>query len=241
LVERIRLVRPVAVGRRSGQFIKSGGRVGTYYPDAVASDLLIAMRGDPQARLRRDGKGSVPLDIATLRPFLVNAWRLTPPQRSRAVAHPCPMSPEVVGRLIDLYSLPGDLVVDPYAGAGTTGWEAARRGRHAVLCEREPQFVDLIRSLGSVRSLDEESPDAARRIQVPSAQLWLPLSAPIEAATSAAYAAIAKGRATTARHRSMAARLSQLLGVAVPPELMALSLATERQYVASTRRTAVSV
>lgn len=40
--------------------------------------------------------------------------------------------PEIPRRLIRMFSVVGDTVLDPFAGTGTTLWEASRLGRHAV-------------------------------------------------------------------------------------------------------------
>jgi DNA modification methylase len=39
----------------------------------------------------------------------------------------------------------GDLILDPLAGTGTTGFAAKMLGRDFVLIEKNPQYVQLIR------------------------------------------------------------------------------------------------
>ena len=46
---------------------------------------------------------------------------------------------------------PGGVVLDPFAGSGTMGIAALREGRSAVLIERKPEYLDIIR-----RRLDGE-------------------------------------------------------------------------------------
>ena len=41
-------------------------------------------------------------------------------------------------------SKPGDTVLDPFGGSGTTGKVAIELGRRAVLCELNPEYVNLI-------------------------------------------------------------------------------------------------
>jgi site-specific DNA-methyltransferase (adenine-specific) len=64
----------------------------------------------------------------------------TPGEGSRA-RHPHQAPQSVIKRLIKLYSAPGDLVVDPFAGSGQTLETACRLGRSAVGYEIEPNRV----------------------------------------------------------------------------------------------------
>ncbi len=44
-----------------------------------------------------------------------------------------------------MHSDPGDLVVDPFAGSGTTGEAAARLGRDYLLVDENPDAVRVMR------------------------------------------------------------------------------------------------
>lgn len=48
-------------------------------------------------------------------------------------------------RCIKAGSKPGDRVLDPFGGSGTTGMAAARLGRSATLCEINPEYARLAR------------------------------------------------------------------------------------------------
>jgi len=58
-------------------------------------------------------------------------------------AHPGKMLPELARRIIGEYSTPGQLVVDPLAGIGTTVVEAALLDRQAIGVELEARWVTL--------------------------------------------------------------------------------------------------
>ncbi len=50
--------------------------------------------------------------------------------------------------LVRLVTPPGGLVLDPFAGTGTTGEAAFREGFRAVLIEREPEYqADIARRM----------------------------------------------------------------------------------------------
>jgi hypothetical protein len=63
-----------------------------------------------------------------------------------STAHPAKMLPAVAAYAIAHYSRPGDLVLDPMCGIGTTLVEAVHAGRRAVGVEYEPHWVDVSRA-----------------------------------------------------------------------------------------------
>ncbi len=63
-----------------------------------------------------------------------------------STAHPAKMLPAVVAHAVAHYTRPGDLVLDPMCGIGTTLVEAVRAGRRAVGIEYEPHWVDIARA-----------------------------------------------------------------------------------------------
>lgn len=89
------------------------------------------------ARLDR-GAGRVWLS-AQRGPLAQRRDRLTPD----SVEHPARMLPDLAARIIDTYSRPGELVLDPMCGIGTTLVQAVRAGRRAVGIELESRWVRL--------------------------------------------------------------------------------------------------
>lgn len=57
--------------------------------------------------------------------------------------HPCQFPEALVERLIAATTNPGDTVLDPFAGSGTTGAVASRLGRHAILVEQNLEYAAL--------------------------------------------------------------------------------------------------
>jgi modification methylase len=60
--------------------------------------------------------------------------------------HPAKMLPAIAARAIAIYTEPGDLVVDPMAGIGSTLVEAVHLGRDALGVEYETRWADLARA-----------------------------------------------------------------------------------------------
>src|SRR5579884_4176582 len=63
-----------------------------------------------------------------------------------STAHPGKMLPALAARIVAEYSYPGDLVVDPMCGTGTTMVEAAILARRAVGLELEAKWAELSRA-----------------------------------------------------------------------------------------------
>lgn len=70
-----------------------------------------------------------------------NVWTIA--SQPFSGAHFATMPPELAERCIKAGSKPGDLVLDPFGGAGTTGLVADRLGRDAVLCELNPAYAAI--------------------------------------------------------------------------------------------------
>jgi modification methylase len=72
------------------------------------------------------------------------------------------MLPEIARRAIEAYSEPGDLVVDPMCGIGTTLVEAIHAGRHAVGVELEDRWATLAE--GNAALAREQGADGRARV-----------------------------------------------------------------------------
>ena len=58
-------------------------------------------------------------------------------------SHPTEKAVKVIAPLIQAYSNPGDLVLDPFAGSGTTAVAAALSGRDYLSIELEQKYCQL--------------------------------------------------------------------------------------------------
>jgi len=55
--------------------------------------------------------------------------------------HICPMPLDLIERCLTLYSSPGDVVLDPFSGVGSTGYTAVRMGRKFFGTELKPEYA----------------------------------------------------------------------------------------------------
>ena len=69
-------------------------------------------------------------------------WRI-PAVSARKIGHPAPFPEELPERLIKLYTYRGDVVLDPFAGSGTSCVAALKNGRTYVGYEIEEEYVGL--------------------------------------------------------------------------------------------------
>lgn len=63
-----------------------------------------------------------------------------------SVKHPAKMLPAIVAHAVHAYTRPGDLVLDPMCGIGTTLVESLHLGRRAVGVEYEARWAELART-----------------------------------------------------------------------------------------------
>ncbi|MGN5596004.1 DNA-methyltransferase [Stutzerimonas nitrititolerans] len=59
--------------------------------------------------------------------------------------HPCQFPVALIERLVLALTNPGDNVLDPYLGVGSSAIAALKHGRHAYGCDVMPEYVDVAR------------------------------------------------------------------------------------------------
>ncbi len=102
----------------------------------LSERVIIASKG--QFARGRDGAGTQSKD--EFMESTMDLWEL-PTESARRVGHPAPFPVELPQRLIELYTYPGDLVLDPFMGSGSTAVAAVRTGRHYVGYDTDPEYV----------------------------------------------------------------------------------------------------
>ena len=69
-----------------------------------------------------------------------------PSESAKRIGHPAPFPVELPRRLIELYTYAEEVVLDPFAGSGSTCVAAHQTGRHFVGYEKVAEYADLARA-----------------------------------------------------------------------------------------------
>jgi modification methylase len=79
-------------------------------------------------------------------------------KRNGTKAHPTQKPEALLYRILLASTKPGDIVLDPFFGTGTTGAVAKRLGRHFIGIEREPNYVEVAQErIDAALPLDESA------------------------------------------------------------------------------------
>lgn len=159
-----------AGARRAGVFIQKN-YPGYYYPNIMAESIIVLRKPGPpiyQGRSAEEKQAAqVPLTDLMKKEILNNVWHIAPVPPG-LIDHPCPFPEEIPWRLTLLYSYPGDLVLDPFAGSGQTLKVAHYMGRRFVGYETVEKYVEL-----ALSRLEE--PPKIRRAQIVPVYSHIPL------------------------------------------------------------------
>lgn len=80
-----------------------------------------------------------------------NIWKIHPASHKK---HPAVFPEALAERVIRYYSFEGDLVLDPFAGTGTTGRVAGNLARRFIMIEKDPAYFAL--QTGNARLIEHD-------------------------------------------------------------------------------------
>jgi len=69
--------------------------------------------------------------------------------------HICPLQLGTIERCIKLYTNPGDLILTPFGGIGSEGYQAVKFGRRAILIELKPSYFRIL--VDNMRNIENET------------------------------------------------------------------------------------
>jgi site-specific DNA-methyltransferase (adenine-specific) len=119
---------------------------GYYYPNIMNEYILVFRKPGPKAYHGRGAQEKESARYPVNRLFTLelanNIWHIAPIPPG-VIDHPAPFPEEIPYRLISLYSYPGDIVLDPFAGSGQVLKVAKALGRDYLGYEIFPQYQEL--------------------------------------------------------------------------------------------------
>lgn len=72
--------------------------------------------------------------------------------------HICPLQLEVIRRCIELWSNPGDIVLEPFGGIGSVPYVANKLGRRTIACElKESYYAQMVRNVQAADNSESEN------------------------------------------------------------------------------------
>ncbi|MGH9064407.1 MAG: DNA methyltransferase, partial [Acidimicrobiales bacterium] len=156
--------------------------------------VVVASKGrfDRAIPARRRAREGLPWEPSMTREDFMedtlDVWEI-PPESATRVGHPAPFPVELPSRLIELYTYRGDLVLDPFAGSGTTAVAAVRSGRHYVGYDLDESYIRLAeKRVGQERQRLAEDVDGPTRVPL------FPVPAPADGDADLQAWAVREGR-----------------------------------------------
>lgn len=98
---------------------------------SVSHSYIFLLTPNEQSRVRNPGEDW----------FCSSVWKVSPSGHA-GNDHPAPMTAEIARRCIVSSTSPGDIVLDPFFGSGTTGMVADRLRRDCIGIELNPAYAD---------------------------------------------------------------------------------------------------
>jgi DNA modification methylase len=114
----------------------------------VTERVIVASKGRfdrARSKAQRAKEGLPHVDTVSKELFMeatLDVWKMRP-ESAKRVGHPAPFPVLLPERLIHLYTYEGDVVLDPFMGAGTTAVAAVQTGRSYVGFDTDQAYVDL--------------------------------------------------------------------------------------------------
>jgi len=134
--------------KRAGVFIQHPFP-GYYYPNIMTEYILVFHKKGPKIynahTFSEKQNARTPIDRLFTMEIANNIWHIAPVPPG-TIAHPCPFPEEIPYRLINLYSYPGDIILDPFVGSGQTTKVANYLKRQFVGYDTISEYATLAES-----------------------------------------------------------------------------------------------
>ena len=129
-----------------------------YYPNNIFEHILVFRKGKFDFKqIEKEDKEQAALDLEYVKErWNSDVWDFCPETKNQynKETHPAMFPEELPEAFIRLYTYPGETVLDPFLGSGTTTKVASMLDRRSVGYEINAQFLPLIRKKASIASDD---------------------------------------------------------------------------------------
>ncbi|MFZ5435133.1 MAG: DNA-methyltransferase [Bacillota bacterium] len=119
---------------------------GYFYPNIMTEYILVFRKPGPpifQGRNEAERENArIPTERLFTNEIANTVWHIAPVPPGH-LDHPCAFPEEIPHRLIQMYSYPDDLVLDPFCGSGQTLKVAHHLSRHYVGYDISKRYVEL--------------------------------------------------------------------------------------------------
>lgn len=121
------------IAREYLEYIQRQGLVGTIPPDDILEELV----KDAKFDVYEWQKLASPVWMDIQQGNVLNRMKGAGDER-----HVCPLQLDTIDRCLRLYTKPGDIVMDPFNGIGSTGYEAVKSNRKYIGFELKPEYAE---------------------------------------------------------------------------------------------------
>ena len=90
----------------------------------------------------RPDRGQSDIERDTFMAATLSVWEIAP-ESAKKVGHPAPFPVELAERTIQLYSYAGDVILDPFAGSGTTCVAASKTNRRFAGFDTNREYIEI--------------------------------------------------------------------------------------------------
>ncbi|HTY15737.1 MAG TPA: site-specific DNA-methyltransferase [Methanoregulaceae archaeon] len=115
---------------------------------------------DKETHKKAGDRDAIDITATEFKEWVVGKWSFPPEIRMKDFNHPAMFPEELPRRLMKLFSYQGDIVLDPFNGAGTTTLVALKLGRRFIGIDISPEYCEKalarIQEFGDLGDNDNE-------------------------------------------------------------------------------------
>jgi DNA modification methylase len=108
---------------------------------------------DKETHKKAGDRERIDITDTEFKEWVIGKWSFPPEIRMKDFGHPAMFPEELPKRLMKLFSYQGDIVLDPFNGAGTTSLVAWKLGRRFIGIDISEDYCEC--ALGRIKNLDQ--------------------------------------------------------------------------------------